>query len=176
MVPSAGPAASPRDIHARRGSRPWHRCSSTRRPLAQTAVRSEPMTGRSPGARPRRRGSRPARGTSASSLGCTDPDSRRGAVTFSSASHPSLTIGRCGKRADKNVTATPRARSCQGGRSGPGAPGATLLRKSSAGAAPPRARSSHAEKDRAAVAASRAEKLDLASLLWMKGARHDPQT
>jgi len=47
---------------------------------------------------------------------------------------------------DKNATATPSARSCQGG---PGPPGVALLRKSSAGALSPRARSSHARKDKA---------------------------
>jgi hypothetical protein len=53
VVPPAGrPAASPRDIPARGGSRPWRRCSSTSGTLAQIAVRCEPMAGRSPAARP----------------------------------------------------------------------------------------------------------------------------
>jgi hypothetical protein len=61
VVSSAGrPAASPMDIPVRWGSSPWRRCSSTRKPRAQTAVPSEPMAARSPAARPRRRGSRPA--------------------------------------------------------------------------------------------------------------------
>jgi hypothetical protein len=61
VVSAAGrPAATPRDIHARRGNRPWCRCSSTRRTLAPTASRSGAIPGRSPAARPRRRGSPPA--------------------------------------------------------------------------------------------------------------------